>query len=64
MVEDRDLAALEEEYTELYDRREDIQARMNDIKYSLTVEEYGTLVVKIEGLQLATLKMPTDSSRR
>jgi hypothetical protein len=46
----------EKEYMRLFDKRNDIQARMDEIRVSLTKEEYKALVKKIENPQLATLK--------
>lgn len=37
---------------------------MNNIKYTLTNEEYCALVIKIEDLQLARLQKPTNNAGR
>jgi hypothetical protein len=48
--------SLEDEFVRLYWQREDIQARIEAIRTDLTDEQYQALVLRIEGIQVATLK--------
>ena len=51
-----DSASREDEFVRLHRQREDIQARMDAIRTDLTDKQYQALVLRIEGIQMATLK--------
>ncbi|CAO2649210.1 Nn.00g065950.m01.CDS01 [Neocucurbitaria sp. VM-36] len=59
----KEYVSLEDEFVDLYRRRDEIQERLNEIKGELSEEEYRALVVRIERPQLATLMMPSDLRR-
>jgi hypothetical protein len=52
---------LEEEYATLYHQRHHIGVRMEEIKRSLTAEQYTALMAKLDPQKLATLKSWSDT---
>jgi hypothetical protein len=56
--------ALNREYKDLFLQREAIQARMRVIEEELGKEEYGKLVVEIEGVVVEKLKLHLGRGKR